>query len=74
MGVTEILALTLSIIDKVMDKLPTYDQMKKQQYMALKRRYELEAARDFPLRDDNLVELLRRDLVNLITIFAKEIL
>jgi len=73
MGITEIVALTLSVIDKVMDKLPNYSQVKRQQFYRLRTKYETEQVKDFPERDDNLVELSRRELIRFIETFAEDL-
>lgn len=53
----------LSITDKILDRMPTYDQRKKAEYFKLKKLYLDELARVYPNRDDNLVDVYRRDLM-----------
>lgn len=69
MGVTEIIGLLLGVVDKVLDRLPTYDQKKKEQYFKLRQEYEEELKKDFPERDDSRILDLRDELLNFVSSF-----
>lgn len=73
MGITEIIGLSLSIVDKFLDKLPNYEQKKKEKYYKLKRKYNEEITKDYDLRDDNLVIVYRNELLDFLKTFVSEI-
>jgi hypothetical protein len=73
MGVTEIVASLLSIIGKVMDRMPTYNQTRKAKFLKLKEEYESELIKDFPTRDDELIILKRMELLEFARVFQSEI-
>ena len=73
MGVLNTINLLLSVTDKLMDKLPDYEQRKKEKFLKMKRRYENEKAKQYPDRDDNLIGVYRDRILRFIAIFNSEI-
>ena len=73
MGVLNTINLLLSVTDKLMDKLPDYEQRKKEKFLKMKRRYENEKAKQYPDRDDNLIGIYRDRILRFIAIFNSEI-
>lgn len=63
--------LSLSIIDKLMDKIPDYSQRKREQYKNLKNKYLNE--KNAEKRDDNLVDIYHDELIVFLEAFAKEL-
>lgn len=53
--------------------MPNYEQSKKEKFYKLKKAYEDEIARAYPLRDDNLCDVYRRDLVLFLSSFNTEL-
>jgi len=53
--------------------MPNYEQAKKEKFYKLKQAYENEIARDYPLRDDNLCDVYRRNLVLFLATFNVEL-
>lgn len=72
-AIAEIVKLLLSITDKILDRMPTYAQSKREQYFYLRKRYENEIAKEYPNRDDNLCGVYRRDLLLYLAVFDTEI-
>lgn len=72
-SIAEIVNLLLSITDKLMDRLPDYNQRKREQYHKLKMKYLTESSKAYPDRDDNLIGLCRIDLAEFVKTFEQEI-
>jgi hypothetical protein len=68
-----LLETAMSIADKLMDKIPNYDQRKKEKYYKLKRKYENEKSKVWHERDDQRIDLLRYELCDFLKIFNSEI-
>lgn len=68
-----LLSVALSITNKLMDKLPDYDQRKKQQFHDLNLRYEQEKKKTYPERDDDLIMNLRDELSSFLSMFDGEV-
>lgn len=64
---------TISLADKALSLVPNYDQRKKKKFYELKERYENEFRKDYPERDDNLIDHYRNDLLCHIQAFSSEI-
>lgn len=76
MGFTEIMSvfgILLGVVDKVLSKMPEYDQRKKEEFYDLKKRYEDEKAKDALHRDDLTIDQCYSDLVRFCEIFRDEI-
>lgn len=69
----EWITLALSLGDKLLDKLPDYDQRKKDDYYKKKKQYLLERSKNYPQRDDDLLLTLKEDLYNYLDAFRKEL-
>ncbi len=69
----ELIAAALSIISKVMDTLPNYEQAKKQKFHKLKEEYYEEFQKPSGERDDNKLTDLYGQLVRFASDFAKEL-
>lgn len=72
-SIGETVKLLLSITDKLMDRMPTYNQRKKETYHKLRMKYLEEKSKAYPERDDNLVGLCRMELLEFIRTFEQEI-
>ena len=66
-------ALLISVVDKLMDVLPNYDQRKRKEFYNLRQKYENEKKQSYPLRDDNKVGIYRDKLLLFMSEFKKEI-
>lgn len=53
--------------------MPNYEQSKKEKFYKLRKNYEDEIAREYPLRDDNLCDVYRRNLVLFLSTFNVEL-
>lgn len=53
--------------------MPNYEQAKKETFYKLKKAYENEIVREYPLRDDNLCDVYRRNLVLFLGTFSTEL-
>ena len=73
MSNTEVFGTLLSVVDKVMDIIPNYEQIKKEKFYSLRVAYENEKSKEFPYRDDNLVGIYRNRLLQFISVFDSEI-
>lgn len=73
MGVAEIIGALLSIIDKVMDKLPSYEQAKRNRYHKLKEEYYEELQKIPGERNAARITELYYELVRFANDFAKEL-
>lgn len=73
MGPLAAVTALLGIIDKFMDKIPDYDQKKRDQFHELKLRFEEEKKRIYPDRDDDLIMNLRDQIIAFAEDFNKEI-
>lgn len=62
-----------NMTSKVMDKLPDYDQKKKEHFHDLNTRLNAERKKQYPDRDDDLIMNLRDDLVSFCLAFNEEI-
>jgi hypothetical protein len=63
----------LTVVGKVIDRLPTYSQKKKEFYHRLVSRFETERSKSYDMRDDNLVGLYKMDLQRFLSVFNEEI-
>lgn len=72
-GITALVAALFSVTDKLLDKMPDYDQRKKEKYFKLRTRYNDEFKKDYPSRDDDLILNLRDELLSFIDTFSKEV-
>jgi len=63
--------LALSITDKLMDKMPNYEQKKRKQFYNLRSRYQEE--KNMEDRDDNLLGHYRDQLLIFLDAFDKEL-
>ena len=72
-GTIELVGTLLSIVDKTMDLLPDYDQIKKEQFYRMRMQYENEKNKSYPHRDDNLVGVYRDRCLQFAASFADEI-
>lgn len=68
-----LLSVSLSIANKLMDKIPNYDQKKRKEFYELNMRYVEEKKRVYPDRDDDLIMNLRDQLTAFLEAFDKEI-
>jgi len=71
--IVDTFTLLVSVVDKVMDLLPSYDQNKKKQFYSLRKKYEEEKSKNYPDRDDNLVGVLHDDLLRFMDVFKEEL-
>jgi len=65
--------LALSLGDKLLEKIPNYDQKKRNSYYEKKSLYLSEVSKTYPERDDDLILNLRDDLKAFLEAFNKEI-
>jgi len=65
MGTIQIIGVALSVFDKLLDKMPNYNQKQMKKYLKLKRRFNDEIKSDFP--DHGLIDTLTGDLMQFIT-------
>jgi hypothetical protein len=72
-SIAESVKLLLSITDKLMDRLPDYNQNKKELFYTLRKRYLVERSKEYPQRDDNLIGICRMDLMEFLKTFEQEI-
>lgn len=72
-SILEILSLALGITKKILDRMPSYAQSKKEELYELTKNFETEIAKDFDDRDDNLCDIYRRDLLLFLRSFSDEI-
>lgn len=71
MGVVEVVGLALKVFDSLLQKMPDYDQQKKNKYYRLKKDYiELLHAEQ---RDMNLLLQYRDELILMVSTYADEI-
>ena len=66
MPVVEVLAIVdglISVADKLLDKLPSYDQRKKEEYMELKKTYEVYKESPIEHRMNSYLWNLKKELV-----------
>jgi len=71
MGYVELIGALLGVVDKIMDRLPSYEQRKREKFHKLKKAYLEEINREDG--DDNLADNLRDELKLFIESFSKEI-
>lgn len=67
--IVEAATVLISLVNKLIDLFPDYEQKKKEEFYYLKKRYEEAKSQSFPLRDDNQVEIYRNDLIRFIETF-----
>jgi len=67
------LAAVLQIANKLMDKIPDYDQRKKEKLFKLSKEYQEELVRPRDMQDDDLIANLQDEIKLFVTTFAKEI-
>ena len=63
----------LNVVGKIVDRMPTYSQKKKEEYHKLRTQYENEKNQVYSLRDDNLVSIYRYSLLRYVSTFKNEI-
>ena len=66
-------ALALTLGDKVLDLLPSYDEKVIKAYYKKRKLYNDEIARDYGQRDDDLILSLREDLKLMLTTVVKDL-
>lgn len=72
-SILELLMLALGIAKKILDRMPSYAESKKEEFYYLTKRFEDEVAKDYPDRDDNVCDICRRDLMLFLRSFSDEI-
>ena len=72
-AIGEIIKLALSITDKVLARMPNYTQSKKEKFYKLKKAYESEMSRAYPLKDDNLCGIYLAELKLFLATFNVEL-
>jgi len=72
-GVANAVTMLLSVVGKVMDKLPNYTQKKKEEFYELRTQYEEEVAKEYPNRDDNKLGIYRDRVMRFCSIFNSEL-
>lgn len=72
-GVFELITVFLSIVDKAMALIPTYDQRKRKKYYSLRKAYEQERSKAFGERDDNLIGIYRDELLRFVSVFEADL-
>lgn len=65
--------LLVGVFDKLLDKMPSFDQTKKNKFYKLKKELIHEENKPFISRDDNRIDNLRDELQLLIQVFDEEI-
>ena len=65
--------LALTFGGKLLDKIPDYDQTKKNKFFKDSKRYLEEKSKAFPLRDDDLILNLKDELTAFMDAFNKEL-
>lgn len=73
MSVLGTVELLLSVTGKLLDKLPDYDQRKKEKFNKLQKEYNEEITKEYPQRDDNKLANLRDEIKIFTSTFIKEI-
>ena len=73
MSTLSTIAIALGLADKLMDKVPDYDQRKKEKYYKLKRKYNEEISKKYSERDDHLIGCLSDELCDFLETFNEEI-
>lgn len=73
METSTVIHTVASLISKFMDKLPDYDQRKKEEFHELWEEYSTEDAKDIPIRDDQRVVILGNKLLRFAQVFDSEI-
>lgn len=63
----------ISIVNKLLDKTPSYSQTKREQWYLLQRLYNEEVKKMYPDRDDDLVMNLREQVITFAGAFDKDI-
>ena len=72
-GVADAVTMLLSVVGKVMDKLPNYDQRKKEEFYKLRTKYENEKSKEYYMRDDNQLGIYRDRVMRFCSIFSTEL-
>lgn len=67
------LQAALQIANKLLDKIPDYDQRKKEKLFKLSKEYQEELVRPRDMQDDDLIANLQDEIKLFVTTFAKEI-
>jgi len=67
------LELALSILDKLLDKIPDYDDRKIKNYYKIKDKFRKEVNRPYSERDDDLILDLRDELIDQMFLTNREI-
>ena len=66
-------AIALTLGDKILDLLPSYDEKLVKRFYEKKSLYLKEIARDYGERDDDLILYLREDLKLMLSTIAKDL-
>jgi hypothetical protein len=72
-GVLEVIRMALNVTDKIIDRMPTYEQSKREKMYRLRRNFEDECAKEYPYRDDNKRDIYRREIMFFLESFAREL-
>jgi len=71
--VIEYIGIALSLADKLMDRIPDYEEKKREHFYKLRRKYEREVSKDRQYRSDLRVDEYATDLKLFIEHFITQI-
>lgn len=71
--ILELLILALGITKKILDRMPSYAESKKEELYQLSKLYEDEVTKEYSLRDDNLCDVYRHNLLLFLRSFSDAI-
>lgn len=63
----------LSLLDKIMDRTPNYEQSKKEQYFKIKKKLLEEAKKPDHIKNDGIIDDLSDELLIFVESFSEEI-
>ena len=63
----------LIVVGKIINRLPNYNQKKKEKYYELVKKYDTEMSRTYDNRDDNQVGIAKMELDRFVKVFSDEI-
>lgn len=72
-SILELLVLVLGIAKKILDRMPSYAESKKEEFYFLTQRFEDEISKEYPDRDDSKCDIYRRELLLFLRAFSDEI-